>query len=86
MSVGALTHSAPILDIGSDFRERREVALCFLTIDVGNTQTVYGLFDGEEIVDHWRVATDPRRTSDELSVMTQGAAEPAPDGGQARGG
>ena len=43
-----------------------------LTIDVGNTQTVYGLFEGEEIVDHWRVATDPRRTSDELSVMTQG--------------
>ncbi|GAA2034768.1 type III pantothenate kinase [Catenulispora yoronensis] len=43
-----------------------------LTIDVGNTQTVYGLFDGEEIVEHWRVATDPRRTSDELAVMTQG--------------
>ena len=43
-----------------------------LTIDVGNTQTVYGLFDGEEIIEHWRVATDPRRTSDELAVMTQG--------------
>jgi type III pantothenate kinase len=43
-----------------------------LTIDVGNTQTVFGLFDGEEIVEHWRISTDPRRTADELAVMTQG--------------
>ncbi len=30
-----------------------------LTIDVGNTQTVLGLFDGEDIVEHWRISTDP---------------------------
>jgi type III pantothenate kinase len=43
-----------------------------LTIDVGNTHTVLGLFDGEEIVEHWRVSTDPRRTADELAVLIQG--------------
>ncbi|MCX4748286.1 type III pantothenate kinase [Kitasatospora sp. NBC_01287] len=43
-----------------------------LTIDVGNTQTTLGLFDGEEVVDHWRISTDPRRTADELAVLMQG--------------
>ncbi|MGP4109913.1 type III pantothenate kinase [Streptomyces sp. 4N509B] len=43
-----------------------------LTIDVGNTHTVLGLFDGEEIVEHWRVSTDHRRTADELAVLLQG--------------
>jgi type III pantothenate kinase len=43
-----------------------------LTIDVGNTHTVLGLFDGQEIVEHWRISTDARRTADELAVLLQG--------------
>jgi type III pantothenate kinase len=43
-----------------------------LTIDVGNTHTVLGLFDGEEIVEHWRISTDARRTADEMAVLLQG--------------
>lgn len=43
-----------------------------LTIDVGNTQTVLGLFEGKEVVEHWRVATDARRTADELAVVLSG--------------
>jgi type III pantothenate kinase len=43
-----------------------------LTIDIGNTDTVMGLFDGERIVEHWRVSTDPRRTADEHAVLIQG--------------
>ncbi len=43
-----------------------------LTIDVGNTHTVLGLFEGEEIVEHWRIATDARRTADELAVVLRG--------------
>lgn len=43
-----------------------------LTIDVGNTQTVLGLFDGEDIVEHWRISTDARRTADELAVLLNG--------------
>jgi type III pantothenate kinase len=43
-----------------------------LTIDVGNTQTVLGLFEGEQIVEHWRLATDPRRSADELGLLVTG--------------
>ncbi len=43
-----------------------------LAVDVGNTHTVLGLFSGEVIVDHWRIATDARRTADELAVVVQG--------------
>jgi type III pantothenate kinase len=37
-----------------------------LTVDVGNTNTVLGIFDGEKLVKSWRVKTDPRTTADEL--------------------
>ena len=37
-----------------------------LTIDVGNTNTVLGIFEGNELVRSWRVKTDPRTTADEL--------------------
>src|SRR5262244_3202738 len=43
-----------------------------LTIDVGNTNMVLGVFEGEEIVEHWRIATDPARTADEIAVVLQG--------------
>jgi type III pantothenate kinase len=43
-----------------------------LTIDVGNTNTVLGIFDGEEVVEHWRIATDPVRTADEIAVVLRG--------------
>src|SRR6478735_11092851 len=42
-----------------------------LAIDAGNTQTVVGLFDDTELVDHWRIATVSERTSDELALMIQ---------------
>jgi type III pantothenate kinase len=40
-----------------------------LAVDVGNTQTVLGLFDGERLADHWRVATEDERTADELAAL-----------------
>ncbi len=42
-----------------------------LAIDSGNTQTVIGLFDGETLADHWRIATVVERTADELALMIQ---------------
>ena len=39
-----------------------------LAIDVGNTNTVLGVFDGAELIKSWRVKTDPRDTSDELWI------------------
>lgn len=42
-----------------------------LTIDVGNTETKLGIFDGDaaSIVHRWRVTTDPMRTADEYAVF-----------------
>jgi type III pantothenate kinase len=54
-----------------------------LTIDVGNTNTVFGLFDGDEIVEHWRTATDSRRTADELAVVLSGLLQQYPGPGGA---
>ena len=47
-----------------------------LAIDVGNTQTVLGLFDGAELREHWRLATDRERTGDELGVLITGLLDP----------
>jgi type III pantothenate kinase len=43
-----------------------------LTVDVGNTQTAFGLFDGERLAEHRRIATDARRTGDELGALLAG--------------
>jgi type III pantothenate kinase len=49
-----------------------------LAIDVGNTQTVVGLYPSEEdgstraeLLDHWRIATNAERTSDEHALVIQ---------------
>jgi type III pantothenate kinase len=57
-----------------------------LVIDVGNTNTVIGLYDGsdaeeagaadEGLLDHWRIATERNRTADELSVVIRGFLRP----------
>jgi type III pantothenate kinase len=39
-----------------------------LAVDVGNTQTHFGTFDGPLLVEHWRVATDAEATTDELAT------------------
>lgn len=43
-----------------------------LALDVGNTHTVAGVFKDAELVDHWRIGTDARRTADELALVVQG--------------
>jgi len=43
--------------------------MALLAIDVGNTQTVFGLFESDELRDHWRVATDRNRSGDELGAL-----------------
>jgi type III pantothenate kinase len=40
-----------------------------LAVDAGNTQTVYGLYEGEHLVVQRRVATEPTRTGDELGAL-----------------
>ena len=43
-----------------------------LTIDVGNTQTAVGLFEGDRLAFHWRIATVRERTTDEYRLLLQG--------------
>jgi len=40
-----------------------------LVIDVGNTNTVLGVYDGKVLVDHWRIATERGKTADEWGIM-----------------
>ncbi len=42
-----------------------------LTIDVGNTNTVLGVFRGEELVANWRLTTAREQTVDEYGVLTR---------------
>src|SRR3954452_4736830 len=39
-----------------------------LVVDVGNTQTHLGAFDGEKLIEHWRFATVRLSTADELGA------------------
>jgi type III pantothenate kinase len=43
-----------------------------LAVDVGNTQTVFGLYDGVTLGEHWRIATEAQRTGDELGALLDG--------------
>ena len=40
-----------------------------LAVDVGNTQTVFGLSEGDRLVEHYRIGTNPAHTADELAVL-----------------
>jgi type III pantothenate kinase len=42
-----------------------------LTLDVGNTNTVLGVFRGKELVAHWRLTTAPSQTADEYGILTR---------------
>lgn len=42
-----------------------------LTIDVGNTNTVLGVFRGEELIANWRLTTARTQTVDEYGVLTR---------------
>ena len=43
-----------------------------LAVDIGNTNTVLGVFAGAELVESWRVKTDARATADELALLYRG--------------
>ncbi len=49
-----------------------------LVIDTGNTNTVIGLYDGDVLAHHWRLATSHKRTSDEYGILFKQLFELAP--------
>lgn len=40
-----------------------------LAIDIGNTNIVFGVFEAENWIHHWRIQTDPLKTADEYKVI-----------------
>ena len=40
-----------------------------LVIDIGNTNIVIGLYEGDELANHWRLQTNTRKTEDEYGVL-----------------
>ena len=40
-----------------------------LVIDVGNTNTVLGLYDGDKLIQSFRMSTDKNRSSDEIGLF-----------------
>lgn len=46
--------------------------MTLLALDVGNSQTVIGAFEGEKLAEHWTVSSDVRRTADEWFLLAHG--------------
>lgn len=40
-----------------------------LAVDIGNTNVVFAVFDGDSLKGQWRIATDKTRTADEYAVL-----------------
>ena len=40
-----------------------------LVIDIGNSNIVWGIFEGQTLLSHWRLATDQRRTENEYGML-----------------
>ena len=40
-----------------------------LAVDVGNTQTVFGTYEGAKLAEHWRIATERHKSGDELGAL-----------------
>ena len=47
-------------------------ARTLLAVAVQNTHTMAGVFSGAELVSHWRVSTNTRRTADEWGLLFDG--------------
>ena len=55
-----------------------------VVFDVGNSEITIGIFDGEDLVSHWRLTTAAPRTADELALLIRsitGETIPSPDTG-----
>ena len=50
-----------------------------LAVDVGNTNTVLGLFTGEELLRSWRITTHARATGDEMALTFRGLLDEQPE-------
>ena len=40
-----------------------------LAFDIGNTNIVMGLYEGQELIGHWRIDSNPARTVDDYGHL-----------------
>ena len=40
-----------------------------LTLDIGNTSTTIGLFDGDNLIETWSIASEKHRSEDEIGIL-----------------
>ena len=69
ISVGALTHSVMVFDLGMDLRRRCDDLALRRHRQLPHR---IGLLSDGDVLDHWRVATEERRTADEWAVLLKG--------------
>lgn len=46
-----------------------------LVVDIGNTNSVLGVYSGDKLIGHWRMSSQPNRTTDEMKVFIKGFFE-----------
>ena len=49
--------------------------MTLLCLDVSNSHTTIGAFDDDELIAHWQVSSDERRTSDEWHMLLMGLVD-----------
>jgi type III pantothenate kinase len=57
------------LEFGISPAKLGEGGFMLLVIDVGNTNTVLGVYEREVLVDHWRIGTEKGKTADEWGIL-----------------
>ena len=63
-------HASPLTSYGSRLTSHvsRSISM-LLALDIGNSEITIGLFRGETLDGHWRLTTNPERTSDEWGAV-----------------
>jgi len=56
-------------------KNKSTVRKALLVADIGNTQMVFGLFEGDELITDWRLSSERQLTSDELAWQLHGMFE-----------
>jgi type III pantothenate kinase len=54
---------------GGESVSAQDASACLLAIDIGNTNTVIGLYRDETLAAHWRITTDRERMADEYAML-----------------
>src|SRR5699024_816986 len=52
-----------------NLKEVRGVRTMIFVLDIGNTNTVMGVFDQDELKHEWRIKTDRHKTEDEFAIL-----------------